>query len=359
MAEDADPESKTEDPSPKRREEARKRGQIPYSQEMVGGAILLAGLIGIGSFGDRIGLAMLDAFRSGLSRLVTRDLTSDGAAEVIARTGLATIVATLPLYAVFLAVSIALGIVQVGFQITPEKMEVDFDKLNPAKGVGRLFSTAAVVRGGIALLKVLGLSAVAYWIVEGRFGLVSGANRDRLDAAVGTAWSLVLRLGTYQAGAIAAVGLIDYIYQRRRFETSLRMTKQEVKDEQKQEDGDPQYKVRMRQIARERARRKMLAEVPKAAVVVTNPSHYAVALRYDQGRDAAPVLVAKGAGVLARRIREIAADNRVPVVERPEVARAIYATVKEGQAIPPNLFRAAAEVIAFVLRLRGVSGPAA
>lgn len=339
MAEDADPESKTEDASPKRREEARKLGQIPFSPELVGGALLFTGVIGISSFGGRIGHAMLDTFRTVLPNLYPGDTTPDGAAEVITRTGLATIVATLPLYGLFLVVSLAVGVAQVGLQFTPERMAVDFDKINPTKGWGRLFSSGSAIKGLIALLKVTGLAGVAYFVLESRAGSVLGVNRDRLDGAVGTAWSLVLRLALYQSSAIAIVGTIDYVIQRRRFETSLRMTKQEVKDEQKQEEGDPQFKARIRQIARERARRKMLAEVPKSTVVITNPTHYAVALRYDQARDAAPRVVAKGAGVLAKRIGDLAREHGVPVMERPDVARAIYTGVKEGDVIPGPLFR--------------------
>ena len=133
------------------------------------------------------------------------------------------------------------------------------------------------------------------------------------------------------------------------------MTKQEIKDEQKQEEGDPQIKARIRQIARERAKRKMLSEVPKATVILTNPTHYAVALRYAPGRDETPVVVAKGAGVFAQAIAKRARETNVPVIERPELARSLYSSVKEGRAIPGPLFRAVAEVIAFVYRLRGIS----
>lgn len=354
MAEDADPESKTEDASPKRREEARKLGQIPTSPEMAGGAILLAGILGISNFGPAIGRSLIEVFRKPATQLIPTDFNSEGAVNVLTQVGLNTVLALLPLFGLLVVVSIAVSIVQVGFQITPERMEADFNKINPASGFSRLFSTQALVKGFIAILKVGGLTAVAYWVVEGRVGQILGINHDRLDGAIGTAWSLVIRLGTYQSIAVALVGTIDYLYQRRHFENSLKMTKQEVKDEMKQEEGDPQYKARIRQIARDRARRKMLAEVPKATVVITNPTHYAVALRYDQTRDAAPVLVAKGAGVFAKRIGDLARQNGVPLLERPEIARTIFATVKEGQAIPPNLFRVIAEVIAFVFRLRGV-----
>jgi flagellar biosynthetic protein FlhB len=159
----------------------------------------------------------------------------------------------------------------------------------------------------------------------------------------------------FLAAAIVGVAILDYVYQRYQFEQSLRMTKEEVKRELKEEEGDPLVKARLRQIARERTRRKMLAAVPQATVVITNPTHYAVALRYNAVADDAPVVVARGRGALAQRITELARQHGVFVVEQPPLARTLYQSVKEGQPIPPALFRAVAEVLALVYRLRGVA----
>src|SRR5262249_12833065 len=154
-------------------------------------------------------------------------------------------------------------------------------RLNPAEGWKRLFSAASLVRGGLTLLKVAALAGVAYWVIDGRRGVVIGIGREHgVAGATGAAWALVMRLATYLAAAVAGVAIFDSVYQRRRFEQSLRMTRQELKDELKREEGDPQIKARIRQIQRDRSRQRMLGEVPKATVVVTNPTHYAVALRY-------------------------------------------------------------------------------
>ena len=212
------------------------------------------------------------------------------------------------------------------------------------------------MRGGLALLKVVALGLGAYFVLKGRTGVILALNRDPLAWAAPAAWAVVIRLALYLSAAVALVAGLDYLYQRNRFEQSLRMTKEEVKREMKEEEGDPQIKARLRQLARDRSRRKMLAEVPKATVVVTNPTHYAVALRYERARDSAPVVVAKGSGTFAKRIAELARKNGVTVLERPPLARALYAGVKEGRAIPGPLFRAVAEVLAFVYRLRGI-GP--
>jgi flagellar biosynthetic protein FlhB len=245
-------------------------------------------------------------------------------------------------------------VAQVGFQINTEKMTPNFEKLNPANGLQKLFSFAALVRGLLTLLKVIALGAVAYWVLEPRVGVITTLSRDRLRGATEAGWAVVMRLAVYLVAAVVLVALLDYVYQRRRFEQSLRMTREEVKRELKEEEGDPQIKARIRQMAKEWARRKMLTEVPKATVVVTNPTHYAVALRYDPARgDDAPVVVAKGTGWFAKRISDIARDAGVPVLERPPLARALHAEVREGQAIPGPLFRAVAEVLTFVYRLRG------
>lgn len=355
MAEDVDPESKTEDPSPRRREEARKKGQIPFSAELVGAAVLLAAVVGLISFGGDIGRTLADVVRTELKQPHRGDLTPTGAQERIGRVAVRALSAMAPLFGILLAAGIAASVAQVGLQFTPEKFELKPEKLNPAEGAKRLFSTAALVKGGLGLLKVAAIAGIAYWVIEGRKGVVFSLGRYPLGGAAAAMWDLAMRLALYLVGAMAVVAAIDYFYQRRRFEIGLRMTKQEVKDELKQEEGDPQLKARMRQLARERMKRKMLTEVPKATVVITNPTHYAVALRYDAG-DPAPVVVAKGAGEFALKIRELARKHAVPLVERPELARGLYAAAKEGRPIPAVLFRAVAEVLAFIYRLRGV-GP--
>jgi flagellar biosynthetic protein FlhB len=358
VAEEVDDESKTEDPTPRRREEARRQGQVPFSAELVGSLVLLAGVIGLTYVGPDVWRSMMGVFRHDLPRVFQPEFDGTAAVELIARTVARMIAALLPFFGIMLAVGIAASIAQVGFQINTEKLTLDFDKLNPANGAKRLFSVGALVRGGLTLLKVVALALVAYLVLEGRAGIITTLSRDRLAGAAPAAWAVVLRLALYLTVAVALVAVLDYLYQRYRFERSLRMTKEEVKRELKEEDGDPQVKARIRQIARERSRQRMLRKVPEATVVLTNPTHYAVALRYDPNRDDAPVVVAKGTGIFARRIAEIARKSGVTVVERPTLARALYAGVKEGQPIPGTLFRAVAEVLAFVFKLRG-TGPAA
>ena len=356
MAEETDPESKTEDPTPRRREEARKQGKVPFSNELVGAAVTLAGIVGLNAFGRAIGGTMLDVFRTDLPQLFKAELTPSAAQQLIGGAMLNMLLALAPLFALMVAVGVAASAIQAGFQITPERLELKFEKLNPATGFGRLFSVAAVVKGLLAVLKVAAIATVAYLIVEGRSGVIGTLDRAHLGGAVAASWALIIRLGLYLTAAVALVAALDYVYQRRRFEKGLMMTKEELKREIKQDDGDPQMKHRMRQMARERMRRqKMLAEVPTATVVVTNPTEYAVALRYVAGRDIAPTVVARGKGAFAARVVAAARGAEVPVLERPPLARALYAGVREGQAVPPELFAAVAEVIAFLYRLKGIT----
>ncbi|VTR96374.1 flagellar biosynthesis protein : Flagellar biosynthetic protein FlhB OS=Deferribacter desulfuricans (strain DSM 14783 / JCM 11476 / NBRC 101012 / SSM1) GN=flhB PE=4 SV=1: Bac_export_2 [Gemmata massiliana] len=351
MADEVDDESKTEDPTPRRREEARRQGQVPFSAELVGSLVLIVGVVGLSNLGPDVWNALINIFRHDLPRAFRPDFNIEVAVELLSRTGLRALAALLPFFGLLLAVGVAASIAQVGFQINTEKLELNFDKLNPANGLSRLFSTSALVRGLLTILKVIALGVVAYVVLNGRGGLIGSLGQGRVAGAAPAAWAVVMKLALYLAGAVALVAVFDYAYQRYRFEVSIRMTKEELKQELKQEDGDPMVKARIRQIARERTKQKMLKEVPKATVVVTNPTHYAVALRYDANRDSAPVVIAKGKGAFAKRIAKLARDSGVPVLERPPLARALQ-SIREGQPIPGVLFRAVAEVLAFVMKLR-------
>lgn len=356
MAEETDPESKTEEPTPRRREEARRQGSVPFSSELVGSVVLLAGVIALRYVGPDLGSVMMNVFREDLRNPIHADLTSDGAKDLFVRVVRRIFVVLVPLFVVLMSVGIAASVAQVGFQLNSEKLALKFDRLNPVSGMSRLFSMPSLFRGFLTILKVVALGAVAYWIIEGRSTTITGIPRDRLPGAAMASWALVMRLALYLVAAVAGVSILDYFFQRRRFERNLRMSRQELKDEMKQEEGDPHIKARIRQIQRDRMRHKMLREVPKATVVITNPTHYAVAIRYTTGHDAAPVVIAKGMGIIALRIAKLASEHKIPVLERPELARAIYSGVQEGQPIPSVLFRAVAEVLAFVYRLKGI-GP--
>jgi flagellar biosynthetic protein FlhB len=352
MAEDF--ESRTEPASPRRREEARQQGQVAVSQELIGALVLLAGLAVLALQGRALGGGLLDALRVDLPRLPSADLSIEAASALLA----VQFERCLRLLGLFLGVLLATGLgaslFQVGFHVNPEVLSFKFEKLSPAQGATRLFSTAALVRGALSLVKVAGLVFLTVWLLRGRTGLVASLGQAGVGYAAVQGWGLVARVCLGVTGVLVLLGAIDYAYQRFRFERTLRMTRQEVKQELKNEEGDPLIRNRIRQLQREMARRRMMAAVPKAAVVVTNPTHLAVALRYERVRMKAPRVVAKGAGHVAARIVALARAHGVPIVEREPVARALYRAVKLDQEIPGSLFYAMAEVLAYVYRLRGI-----
>jgi flagellar biosynthesis protein FlhB len=352
MAFDTAPE-RTEEATPKRREEAREQGQVAFSAELVGGLVVLAALVGLWAFGRRTGAGLLDLFRSELSRLGRGEFDAARVRVLAVRCYERFLALVGPLFALVVAVAFGVNVAQVGWHLAPARLEPDFERLNPANGLGRLFSAPALGKGLVALLKVMVLAAVAYAVLHGRVGTLTGLGYGRLSGSVAAAWELCLRLAVWLGAALALFGAVDYAWQRRRFEASIRMTKQEVKEEQKREEGDPLIRQRVRRLQRERARQRMMQAVPRATVVVTNPTHVAVALEYKAGAGAAPVVVAKGAGFVAQKIAEIARRHSVPVLERPPLARALYRVVPVGREIPAELFRVVAEVIALVYRLRG------
>lgn len=356
MAEEIlDAESRTEEPTPRRREEARRQGLVPFSAELTGNLVLLGGILGLRYLGPAIGDGLLGIIRYDLRWPAIEEPWDESVAQaLLMRTFIRALGLLLPLVGLLLLIGVAASMVQVGFQINTEKLAPDIDKLNPAKGVQRLFSLSALVRGLLTLLKVAALIAIAYWLLASNWGRISNLWQKPLEWSVAAVWRMIQQLALVLAAAVVLIAVVDYLYQRRRFELSLRMTREEVKRELREEEGDPQIKARMRQMQRERARRRMLAEVPQATVVITNPLQVAVALRYDPQRDSAPVVLARGRGRWAEVIREVARRHNVPLLSRPPLARALFQAVREGQMIPVALFRAVAEVLAFLYRLRGM-----
>jgi flagellar biosynthetic protein FlhB len=315
----------------------------------------LGGIVGLRYLGPGIGEGLLGIIRYDLYWPAVEERWDYSAAQtLLMRAYIRAVGLLLPLVGLLLLIGVAASVAQVGFQINTEKLAPDFDKLNPATGIRRLFSLPALVRGLLTLLKVAALVAIAYWLLAGEWGVISSLWQWPLEWSVSTVWRIVQRLALVLATAIALIAVVDYLYQRYRFELSLRMTREEVKRELREEEGDPQIKARMRQMQRERARRRMLAEVPKATVVITNPLHIAVALRYEPERDTAPVVLARGRGRWAEVIQDIARRHNVPILSRPPLARALFQAVREGQTIPVTLFQAVAEVLAFLYRLRGI-----
>jgi flagellar biosynthetic protein FlhB len=351
MAEEADKDQRTHDPTPKKLEDARRRGETAMAPE-VRHATMMAGALAVTGW---LGLAALQRLSTMLKRLWGS--AEDFSLDVDGAQGLATGVAAhvalslLPIFAVLMTMALAAVFLQGRVTLSWSRVAPKWSKLSPASGAKRLFGTRALVEFAKTLAKIGAIGLVVYLVLAPRLqgvdGLVGRAPGAIGAAAAGLAFEALRAVVLL----VAALALVDFVYQRRAFFKRMMMTLQEVKDEHKQSEGDPKIKAKIRQIQMQRARNRMMAAVPTASVVVTNPTHYAVALKYEHGVTAAPTVVAKGVDAVALRIREIAAEADVPVVESPPLARALHAAVDIDHPIPIEHYAAVAEIIGYVMRL--------
>jgi flagellar biosynthetic protein FlhB len=350
MAEDSG-QTRTEAPTQRRREEARRQGQVAVSQDLTAALLLLAAVLALRLGGPTLAGGLRQTLRTALVVCPRTDLT---VSETQALMGWLLVQGgrlLAPFLLLLFAASAGVLALQVGVHIVPELLEFKPERL--AAGWQRIFSVASAVRGLTALLKAATVAGAAYLVVSGAAQQLAALDQLALPGALAVAWDLVLRLGFSTAVVLLLAGGLDYAYQRYHLEQTLQMTKQELIDEHKREEGDPQIKARIRKLAREYSQRRMMRAVPRASVVVTNPTHLAVALRYDKGARSAPRVVAKGAGHVAHKIVDLARRHAVPVVERKPVARALFKAVALDREIPLALYQAVAEVLAYVYRLRG------
>lgn len=346
--------ARTEKATPRRRQKARDEGSVPRSADF-DGVILLWG-----NFFLFMGLG--GATMALLARQVAHflQLARPGA---LAEAGLVTLLGDvlmilgrllLPFLGVNLLLALATGFAQRGFSFSTKPLEPKFDRLNPAQGFQRLFSSRAMVDLVKSLAKFAIMAWVAYAVLAPRIPALMDTLKLPLGQSLELFQSAVFALYRNVLLAMLVLAISDFAWQRSSWEKSIRMTKQEIKDEGKDSEGNPEVKQKQKSIMMAAARRRMLAEVPKATVVVTNPTHVAVALQYDE-KTSAPVCVAKGLDHLALKIRERAREAGVPILERPELARALYRTVDVQKPIPRDLYQAVAQVLAFVYRLRGAA----
>lgn len=350
MAEDN--ASRTEEPTPKRREEARAEGQVPQSVEVTAAAVLLTAVLVTSQRAPEIVGALREMMRRSLLAATAVDLTPGQMGEVLRGIVIDSTRIAGPILALTGAVGVAVTVAQVGFRILPKRLLPDASKISPAAGMKRIFSQ----RGLVDLVKALVKIALVAWIT---WKLVRGVQDRIVPLAVSPpreilsiAGGELARVVAWAAGALSVLAALDYGWQRRQHLVGLRMTKAEIKDERRQAEGDPQMKQRVKRAYQQIAKRRMLDEVPRATVVVTNPVHLAVALRYAPGEGGAPVVVAKGAEHVAVRIKEIARRHGVPVIERRALARALFRAVPIGGEIPGTLYRAVAEILAYIYALQ-------
>ncbi|MBX9677697.1 MAG: EscU/YscU/HrcU family type III secretion system export apparatus switch protein [Gemmataceae bacterium] len=342
-------DSRTEPATQRKRQDAREQGQVAVSQDLYAGAMILIGVAVLAFAGRQFAVSMLDEVRVGLSGCAVKNLDIDAAnsrlGEMLGR-GAEHVGVMLAL--LFLA-ALGLGVLQVGFQIVPDLLGFKGERL--AQGASKIFSSSAISNMLATTGKLLAAAAVAWWLLRGRMNDLFIVDDSTAGSWASRAAGVVGYFAIGIAATLLLLGVLDYAWQRWQHEQKLMMTKQEIKEEMKNEDGDPQVKARIRRLQRERARKMMFHEVPKASVVITNPTHLAIALRYEPGMRA-PRVVAKGAGLVAKRIVEAARKHEVFVVERKPLARALFKSVQLGQEIPVRLYFAVSELINHVYGLK-------
>jgi flagellar biosynthetic protein FlhB len=347
-------DDKTEKATPKRRQDARKKGQVAKSVDLGGATVMIAGLLAISSLGPTVVGAITASMRDAFTRIAhSSDITTGSGLHGLLNTVLHTLITTIgPIAGVCVAAGVLINLAQVGFRPSLQAIKPDIKRVNPAAGFKNLFGARVFFETGKNLTKVAVVGAVAAMALVPALTNLGASVGTTPGALGGLMSSSAMSIAQRAAIAYLLIGLVDVIYQRRRHEKMLRMTKQEVKEEFKQHSLPPEVRSALRRRQMQIARARMMAAVPQADVVVTNPTHYAVALSYD-GTRPAPVLVAKGKGYIALQIRKIAEEHDVAVVPNPPLARSLHGSVELGQMIPEELYAAVAQVLAFVYRMAG------
>lgn len=351
MSEDSDAE-KTEDASPKKIQQAREQGDIPRSRELSTFAVLMTAGAGLWITGGGLIGRLESALASGLTLDRAQIQNPTVMLERIASDIGGVLLACLPLAFAIMLVALAAPMLIGGFNFSSKAFMPNFMKLNPITGIGNMVSTNSLIELLKAIAKTLVIGAVAWIVIRSETDAVLGLAVEPLGTSTGHVGSLVARTFLYIVGALGVIALIDGPYQIWHYNNKLKMTRQEMIQESKESDGNPQIKGKIRQMQRQMARNRMMQNVPTADVVVTNPTHYAVALKYTDGQAGAPRVVAKGVDEVAAKIRELARENKVALLEAPALARALYKHTEIDDEIPEKLYSAVAEVLAYVFQLR-------
>ncbi|MBK7189287.1 MAG: flagellar biosynthesis protein FlhB [bacterium] len=343
---------RTEKATGKRRDEAREKGTVPKSQEVSSAVVLIAGMtLLVASSGFMANkICETTGYMLGQAHILG-PINVYAASELIEGSFWPIAGALAPLIIGILIASVWGNVAQFGFKFTPKAMSLQFDRMNPVSGMQKFFKMTAFFELGKNFLKIVLVSILAWTTISGLMDTIVGSSLLSLPAVVATGKAAFIKVVAKLLAFCAVLALGDWFWQKWRYEENLKMSKYEVKQEAKDYDGDPQIKARIRGMQYEMFRKRMIAAVPTADVVVTNPTHFAVALKYEPGSPA-PKVVAKGQDHLAGIIRKLARENRVPVIENKPLARALHAQVEVGHYVPESLFQAVAEVLAYVYRLK-------
>jgi flagellar biosynthetic protein FlhB len=351
MAEERDDAQRTEEPTSRRLDEARSKGDVIKSPEVTSFIVLAAGALAVTIFSGMAARTFARHYLVFFERPAEFSLDAGSALLIFKQAAQGLLVLMAPAIGLMMVAGIGVQLMQQGLSFSGERLRPDFSRLSPIAGFKRLFGLDGIINLIKGIAKIILVGAAAFAVVwPERSRLATALDLEPAEVAA-LALSLIDRVLLAMLVIFALIAGLDYLYQRQRFLSRHRMTRQELKDEVKQSEGDPQIKARIRQIRLERAKKRMMAAIPEATVVITNPTHYAVALKYESGKMAAPVCVAKGVDHMALNIRKVAKEHEVPVVENPPLARALYASVELDDEIPAEHYKAVAQIIGDVLKL--------
>ncbi len=352
MAESERGGERTEEPSQRRLQEARERGQVPRSRELTNFATMIGGSVAITATGAALAGRMSQMMRRSLAIDALKLEDPQTMLSALGEAAIQALLAALPVFAALTGLVLLAAVVLGGWNFSPSALVPDFSRMSPLSGAKRLFGLHGVSELGKALLKCLVVGAVCAGIVSWLFADVLALGRMAPRAAIGRGASLLCWAFVWLCASLALIAMVDVPLQLFQFKRSLRMTRQELRDEAKETDGRPETKQRIRQMQQQLARRRMMHQVPTADVVIVNPTHFAVALKYDPKNMRAPRVVAKGVDLVAQNIRRIAEEHRVPIFDSPRLARALHRSTDLNREIPAGLYVAVAQVLSYIFRIR-------
>ncbi|MFF2888090.1 flagellar biosynthesis protein FlhB [Paenibacillus sp. NPDC057967] len=346
-------QEKTEKATPKKREESRNKGQVAKSTDLPGAFILLFAFASFLMLGNYYKSHINQLFGGLFHNWLTMEVTTANMMELFLNVTKQCLFMLLPIFAIVMVIGIAGNVIQFGFLLTGEPLKMKLNKLNPIEGFKRIFSMRSLVEFLKSILKVSIIGILVYSTIVREWDKLLTLSMQSLETIFSFTASLTIKLGIEIGAVLAVLAFLDYLYQRYEHEKSIKMSKQDIKDEYKKTEGDPLIKGRIRERQRKMALQRMMQDVPKADVVITNPTHFAIALKYDASKMEAPTVLAKGMDHVALRIKEIAKENGVITMENKPLARALYERAEIGDVIPADLFQAVAEVLAYVYKMKG------
>ena len=348
-------QEKTESATPKKRQDARKKGQVAKSNELPGAFILFFTFLSLLMFGGFFKDHFFKIFRVIFTDYLLSDVSVQNVTTLFGHLMIEGVILLSPIFAVTMFIALLGNYLQIGLLFTGDPLLMKFSKINPLEGAKKIFGLRSVVEFLKSMLKVTVVGVVVYITLSGQIKQIMTLSHLSLENTLSFVASITVKLGITIGLILVVLAVFDYIYQKYEHEKSLKMSKQDIKDEYKKSEGDPLIKGKIKERQRKLAMQRMMQEIPNADVVITNPTHYAIALKYNASAMEAPKVIAKGKDYLALKIREIAKENNIVMMENKPLARALYNQVELGDSIPADLFQAVAEVLAYVYKIKGKS----